>query len=169
MPIRAFVLCGLACVLASCAGVPGSGDPGYAHDLDGTYAGTLAIGDAEYEAVVRMETLAGGELTGALGAAAVRAGDDGRSTNLEGDFSGAVFGTTVVWRSSWVSPTGCSGLLRGRGSVLREGAVAEGEIRLESSCAPGSSGTFRLARQDEGADASSSATPGDTSPGATLP
>lgn len=144
--IRLAVLIGLG-IVAACATDPGPGDPGYPHNVSGTYAGRLTVDGAEYEAVVRMRTASDGTVSGALAAAPLDVPEGERSGSIEGDFSGTVHGDTLVWRSSWIVPSsGCSGVLRGRGPVAAGGGTVEGRIRLVGSCLESAAGNYRLSR-----------------------
>lgn len=147
MSVRRSLVFALVGLLAACATAAGPGDPGYPYNLEGTYGGNLTVADAEYEAVIRMETASDGTISGGFAAAPLNAIADDRSGSMQGDFSGTITGDSLVWRTSWVVPsTGCSGVLRGRGPVARGGGEVEGELRMAGSCVESAGGTFRLSR-----------------------
>ena len=145
-----------AVLLLGCATRATPGDPGYPHNVSGTYAGRVTLDGAEYEAVVRMRTARDGTVSGVLAAAPLDVPAGEASGSMEGDFSGTVHGRSLVWRSAWVVPsTGCSGVLLGRGPVASGGGAVEGEVRLVGSCEASAGGTYRLSRQRGGGSAGS--------------
>ena len=114
--------------LASCAGTPGPGDPGYAFNVGGSYSGRFAIDNQLFDATLQLRTRSGGRVRGGFRVVAPLT-IDGR---VEGVISGSLLRITITYSD----PDGCDGRIEGILTVERGGGTVEGPVTVTDCGGP---------------------------------
>lgn len=140
---RSIALPAAALLLAACAGKvpirePAPGDPGYAYNVSGTYAGMVSVEGQTIPATMVLETGPEGTVTGEL-----RVAEMGITAPVEGTISGDQFSLHI----GYFNPgSGCNGAARSTATVEHGGGAFSGGMSL-SECGQTMSGALRFRRQ----------------------
>lgn len=115
-------------LLVACAGTPGPGDPGYAYNLDGVYAGRLTAEDQRFDATLDLRTARGGRVRGSFEVSA--------PLEIEGRVDGTLLDDllriTLTYEGSGGSSGGqpCQSRIEGILTVNRGGGVVDGPVTI---------------------------------------
>lgn len=119
---RRISLTALAVLLAACAGNPGPGEPGYAFNLSGDYAGEFTVEGTTIPATMTLETGTGGAVTGSFRVAQM---------GLTGSVEGTLVGDQLAFRGGYRNPeSGCDGVAEATATVGQGGATLSGPITV---------------------------------------
>jgi hypothetical protein len=127
----------LAILIAACAGTPGPGDPGYAYNATGEYAGDFVVDGQPVSGTLQLETAPGGAVTGSF-----RVPDLG----LRGQITGSVTGDQLTFEATYHNPeSGCDGFATSTATIGEGGVAIEGPLSVEE-CGQSMGGSMRFRR-----------------------
>ncbi|NJD20880.1 MAG: hypothetical protein FIA95_16550 [Gemmatimonadetes bacterium] len=126
----------LLVLLAACAGNPGPGEPGYAFNVSGDYAGQFIVEGQSISATLSLQTATGGVVSGQ-----VRVPEMGISSEVQG----MVSSNQLTLRLSYHNPsTRCDGAGEGTATIAEGGATFSGPMTVtECGQSMGASFSFR--------------------------
>jgi hypothetical protein len=128
MRVRKFLEVVAIVAVAGCAGTPGPGDPGYAYNVQGVYAGRLMVEGEPFDAQLELRTSGGGRVGGSF---AVRA-----PLEIQGRIDGSVVDdllrVTLTYESTGRSTTdrSCTSRIEGILSVSPGGSIVDGPVTI---------------------------------------
>jgi hypothetical protein len=126
----------LVVLLASCAGNPGPGEPGYPFNVSGTYSGQFTVEGQAISATLSLETAKGGAVTGE-----VRVAEMGIVAKVEGTVVGSQLNLRIVYRNP---STSCDGLAESTATIGEGGVTISGPVAITECGQPmGGSLSFR--------------------------
>jgi len=124
MSPRARVTIGLAVLAVACGAGPRPGDPGYAYNVSGVYAGRLFVGNDWFDARLELRTAPGGRVQGVFRV--------GAPFRIDGRVTGAVMDDllrlTVPYAGT--AARACDGRIEGILTVERGGGVIDGPVTI---------------------------------------
>lgn len=138
MPTKTrFAPLALTILIAACAGTPGPGEPGYAYNATGEYAGDFVVDGQPIGATLQLETAPGGAVTGSF-----RVPDMG----LRGQITGSVVGNQFTFEATYHNPeSGCDGVARSTATIGEGGTTIEGPLSVDE-CGQSLGGSMRFRR-----------------------
>jgi hypothetical protein len=131
-----FAAMALTVLIAACAGTPGPGEPGYAHNATGEYAGDFVVDGQPVSGTLQLETVPGGVVTGSF-----RIPDLG----IRGQITGSVIGDQFAFEATYHNPeSGCDGVATSTATIGEGGTTIEGPLSVaECGQSMGGSMSFR--------------------------
>jgi len=135
-----------ALLATACAGGPGPGDPGYAYNVEGRYAGRLTVDGTPFDAAFDLRTTGAGRVYGTFRVQA--------PIEVEGELSGRILDNllraTVTWQGSGDgSGRNCTSVVEGILTISPGGAVVDGPVTI-SDCGDTLSGRMSFRRAASG-------------------
>ena len=124
-------------LLASCAGNPGPGEPGYPFNLSGDYTGEFTVDGMPIPAAMTLVTAAGGAVTGSF--TVVQMG-------ITGKVDGTLVGNQLAFRATYFNPeSSCNGTAESSATVGEGGATLSGPLTV-NECGQILSGSLSFRR-----------------------
>ena len=137
LSLVSFALVGFS--ILACAGNPGPGEPGFAFNLQGSYAGRVMVEGQAFGVEMDLRTLEGGALEGRYRVTS--------PVQMSGPITGALAADSVTFRLNYENPMdGCDGILEGRGTVSDGGGEFTVNADVNDSCGGFLGGTFSFRR-----------------------
>jgi len=109
-------------ILAGCAGTIRPGQPGYAYNVSGTYAGRLMVEDRPFDATLRLRTGIGGRVSGQLQVVS--------PVEIDGSVRGVLIDDLLRLTVTYRSADGCDGLVEGILTVQPGGDTVDGPVTI---------------------------------------